>query len=256
MFNIPEVEYEVFKKHFIKSVFVELRFNPISYDWHNNLEAFQGKMLSLGYSTSKKLTESGFQFKQEEKSKTPVIKQLSEKDIGYQTLNKDGSFILEIKRDRIVFVSHKYMGFSSLLNSIENFIPTFSEIFDVKHFNWAGLRKINEIGIENPNGYDGGGVNQLFFSPINSGALPSNIIVHGRNTYKVAEDNVTGFINVETDKQIASNRYRLIIDIDVNNSLKKTSDLKENLQSINKKIFGIFCWIASDDLIENLKKDN
>lgn len=259
MFNIPKVDYKPFKRHFIRTGIVEIRFEPISFDWESNLDDFKNDMASLGYPTVKKLIRSEFLFNQNSDGKTDPTLKIATAQLGYQATTENGDLTVELKNDRIVFICQAYSRFSELWKSISTINESFSKRFNVTLFDWIGIRKINEIAVVNESGeYNGEGLNPMFFAPINKGALQADAVVRGVNQYVVSQNEMTSSIRTSVNSQPKVGQYTVTIDLDINSKFENSvnfADIEVKSKSMNEMIYNIYCWVISDELLDELNKE-
>jgi uncharacterized protein (TIGR04255 family) len=256
MINIPKVERKAFKRHFIRQAILEVRFSPVKIDWNVfTTEELRKKLNAVGITGIVAGIKNQVQLKQEE-TQIKVVSHAGVQE-SIQLSSSDGSTQIQILEDRFILTSPKYEDFDSFIDKGCTYVTLICEVIGVAEFIHLGLRKVNDLIVQNDgeNGYDGGGVNNLFFSPIKQGIIPKNAVVAAENKYILAEGPYRLLMLIKSQKQTLD-QFILTLDInwqkDVKIGIENSDMFKKECHILNDSLFETFFWIISDDLRDNM----
>lgn len=257
MLNITRTQRQNFKRHYISNAFVEVRFDQRHLDWIAIEQTFKqvaADKLNLNISRRTITTELKLNPSDKE-SQQQISFDSNTQIIGLVAQNKDNTFSIQVQSDRMIFSTQKYPGFNNFWTEVENGIAILAPIFRVDKYNWAGVRKINEILATNDNGigYTGEGLNIQLVGPIASGVFKSNALLSGASRYELSENNKRCIIGTEISR-INEKDYLLKLDLDMNENFNNSSleSVKQIATALNDDLFDVFIWAASDELIKSL----
>ncbi|KHD87187.1 MAG: hypothetical protein OM95_15955 [Bdellovibrio sp. ArHS] len=261
MLNISSVTRRNFKRHFISNAFIELRFAPHIIDW-NSLETefkkISSQNLQLEVARKTISAELRFETKIESSGKTTHAPITNTKTDGLVAQNKENTFSIQVKNDRIIFSTQRYSGFVDLWEKIEHALSALTPLLKLDKFNWIGIRKINEIAVTNDAslGYTGAGMNKQIFTPINDGVFKPESVSLGYNRYELTEGNTRCIID-STVRKSTDKSYLLKLDLDFNQKFDPLalSSVKAVASELNTRLFEVFVWSISDDVLKALEAE-
>ena len=136
LLNIKNVERQLFKRHFIRNVILELNFTNLSKEIIlKEIEKIKNEFKNIGF--SRFLDIKQLEFKMTSEDEIPEKVQ-NDETIGIVLFNDEFLIRIELLENKLIFSIFKYLNFDSfikqvekVLNLLKNIIPNLNEINNI-----------------------------------------------------------------------------------------------------------------------------
>lgn len=258
MLNIPHQKRKAFKSHFIRAAYIEFRFSSQQkIAWEEKKDELSEKFKKIGFEGNSLALETQFQIKGDSPTVPPSMK-LDATVIGLDFHRAEDKSTYKILSDRVVLSTGDYHSFEKFWRTAASCCKQLEGLHNISEIVWAGIRKVNVIGVNAPDGkYRGQGFNDIFFTALRDEKIAPGTAAVAETRYVINKDNKSCLIRLSSVRQADPNNYELQIDIDGNEKFPDglTLDkLEPKAKEINELIFDTFCWTLSESLIQELEK--
>lgn len=255
LFNIPNLKRSNFKRHFIKNASLEIRYSSSHEIVWDDFKSRLLKVLPLGrLDQVQEIFDISVDLGAPPQKEVPASVTTKHTLMGIRLHSKDEGLGINILSDRMIFSTPKYTSFEDFWS---DFVKAYEKIEEIcqPEINWLGIRKINNVTVIPEDGiYRGDGVSSSFFTPVRDGSFLNEALVQGENRYSLKQDTVRANISTRFSKSSTPSGYDILIDIDINTSkaIKSKKELQASSEELNSKVYDLFCWITSNDLLTEM----
>ena len=260
LINVVHRERKPFPKHFLASVFSEIRYPTIgSRAILENKEAFLADVMALGFTECRNIMQGTMTIHNEPDQ--PARMSQESATTGLMFLSQNPRRELKVEADKLVYSDYSYEG-------IDVFIGNFKSCYDaISHHiglsentpvDKIGLRKIDSVQLKPVvDLYDALDIfNPALFSLVRSGLLVQDAIKGTEETAVLEDDEKLCVLKSQLIKK-DKDSFEVNLDFDLL-SLSKTTfqnAFSEVIPSLNQYHFDLFMWAVTEKMINILEKN-
>ena len=247
LLNIKNVERQLFKRHFIRNVILELNFTNLSKEIIlKEIEKIKNEFKNIGF--SRFLDIKQLEFKMTSEDEIPEKVQ-NDETIGIVLFNDEFLIRIELLENKLIFSIFKYLNFDSfikqvekVLNLLKNIIPNLNEINNISLSKQNSIISTETKSFEDINNI----LNKTLLPALNSEVVPYDNFDFTRNEFAVIKNNYRCKVSANCQRT-ALDEFEINLNILViDNKNTNIEDVSKNLKNINSFNFSVFNWATTD----------
>ncbi|OGI23034.1 MAG: hypothetical protein A2255_03230 [Candidatus Melainabacteria bacterium RIFOXYA2_FULL_32_9] len=256
LFNLEENTREKFKKHFIKSVVVNIAFSNLSKQCIlKNEEYLKTEFKKLGFDQSGQIKQVEFTMSIEDEKPKKLTNE--ENVTGLLFNNQRLMKNLEIIENSVICVDNQYEGFEFFAENIENIISVINKISLANNsIEKLGFRKVNSFVSTETQNFETITelVNDSVFAPLRTNLIDISNFKEHIETIIVENEHCKSRLIFACTKT-NPNEFRVNIDLDlIDNKLCNRYDIVKRIETLNNVAYNLFIW-STTSKFRNIMND-
>jgi len=248
LFNIEHNERVKFKRHFIRSVIVDIAFSSLSKNIIlTNEEYFKSEFKKLGFDNSGQIKFVEFKMNIEDEKPQKLTNE--ENTAGLLFKNSGKMKDIELKENSLICVDNQYESFEFFVENIEKIISIIDKVaLENNAITKIGFRKINSFLSTETKDFNT--ITELFnpaiFAPLRTNLLDiSNFKTHTETI--VAENEQCKSRLIFACTKTNTDEFQINLDIDlIDSKIYDRLNLIEKINSLNTVAYDLFIWSTTD----------
>ncbi|MBC7466856.1 MAG: TIGR04255 family protein [Bdellovibrio sp.] len=253
--NLNKNPHKAFKKHFLKSIHLEIGFSSVS----TESLLLQESALKLGLANNfglkicKRLNRANVALTNLSDKEMKITNHSTTLGLIFSTENQKRE--LQVLSDRIVYSDHEYTGFTDLKTSLRGQLSFLFKTLNIpEDVNKIGFRKINSVRVDEATSYEDATAifNPALFAVTNTGFFSPDALNSIESNLALEKDKKKFILRTNISKASEAASYICNLDFDlIDQNINKLDYVFDTvLPEINQLHCDLFIWAVTNDLIK------